>query len=195
LKPEIQAERVAFQREIAAVEAQDLVFLDESGITTNLCRRYARAPKGQRAFSRAPAGRYERLTLLGALSCRGLAALMTIPAFTNDAVFLAFVEQVLLPELRPGQTVVLDNLWPHKRARIRELIAGAGCRLLFLPRYSPEFNPIEHCWSKLKNELRSRAARTLEGLQDAVGEAMQCITAQNAHGWFDHCGYPLSPDS
>jgi transposase len=176
------------------VRPEDLVFIDESGITTNMCRLYARAPRGGRAIGRAPAGRYERLTLLGALTLEGLPALMTIPAFTNDAVFRAFVEQVLLPELRPGQVVVLDNLWPHKRAEIKQRIEGAGCRLLFLPRYSPEFNPIEQCWSKLKNELRSRAARTLETLQDAVGEAMLNITAQNARGWFTHCGYVSAPD-
>lgn len=180
---------------MAKIAPEDLVFLDESGITTSMCRRYARAPKGERALSRAPAGRYERLTLLGALSLEGLPALMTIPAFTNDAVFRAFVEQVLLPQLKPGQTVVLDNLWAHKRAEIRELIEGAGCKLLFLPRYSPEYNPIEPCWSKLKNELRSRAARTLESLQDAVADAMEHITAQNARGWFAHCGYEPAPDS
>lgn len=160
-----------------------------------MCRRYARAPKGERALSRAPAGRYERLTLLGALSLEGLPALMTIPAFTNDAVFRAFVEQVLLPQLKPGQTVVLDNLWAHKRAEIRELIEGAGCKLLFLPRYSPEYNPIESCWSKLKNELRSRAARTLDALEAAVADAMEHITSQNARGWFAHCGYVPAPDS
>jgi transposase len=180
---------------VAKIAPESLVFLDESGITTNMCRRHARSPKGQRALSRAPAGRYERLTLLGAISPQGLCALMTIPAFTNDAVFHAFTQQVLLPELRPGQTVVLDNLWPHKRAEIKELIEGAGCQLLFLPRYSPEYNPIEPCWSKMKNELRSRAARTLESLQDAVGEAMRNITPQNARAWFAHCGYQLAPDS
>jgi transposase len=176
------------------VRPEDLVFIDESGITTSMCRLYARAPRGARALARAPAGRYERLTLLGALTLEGVPAMMTIRAFTNDAVFRAFVEQVLLPELRPGQVVVLDNLWPHRRAQITALIEGAGCRLLFLPRYSPEFNPIEQCWSKLKNELRSRAARTLESLQDAVGEAMLNISAQNARGWFAHCGYLSAPD-
>jgi len=180
---------------VAKIAPEDLLFLDESGITTNMCRRHARSPRGTRALSRAPAGRYERLTLLGAISLEGLRALMTIPAFTNDAVFRAFVEQVLLPELRPGQTVVLDNLWPHKRAEIQELIEGAGCRLLFLPRYSPEYNPIEPCWSKMKNDLRSRAARTREALEEAVSEVMQNITPQNARGWFAHCGYRLAPDS
>ena len=173
---------------------EDLLFLDESGITTSMTRSHARAPRGERAISRAPAGRYERLTLLGAISCTGLAALMTTRAFTNDAVFRAFVEQVLLPTLRPGQIVVLDNLWPHKRAEIRRLIEDAGCRVLYLPRYSPEYNPIELCWSKMKNHLRSLAARTLESLEGAVAEAMNLITASDARAWFGHCGYKLASE-
>ena len=158
-----------------------------------MCRLYARALRGKRALSRAPAGRYERLTLLGALSLQGLCALMTIRAFTDRAVFGAFVTEVLVPELRPGQVVVLDNLPAHKYPEVRRAIEGAGCRLLFLPRYSPEFNPIELCWSKLKTELRSRAARTLDSLQAAVAGASEAITAENARGWFAHAGYPPAP--
>lgn len=176
------------------IAPEDLVFLDESGITTSMCRLYARALRGKRALSRAPAGRYERLTLLGALSLQGLRALMTIRAFTDRAVFRAFVSDVLVPELRPGQVVVLDNLPAHKYPEIQQAIEGAGCRLLFLPRYSPDFNPIELCWSKLKTELRSRAARTLESLQGAVASASEAITAENARGWFAHAGYPPAPD-
>jgi hypothetical protein len=110
-------------------------------VTTSMCRLWARSPRGQRAFSRAPAGRYERLTLLGSITTQGLGALMTIPAFTNRAVFRAFVEQVLVPTLRPAQVVVLDNLPAHKYPEIEAAVQSAGCRLLFLPRYSPEFNP------------------------------------------------------
>jgi transposase len=171
------------------VPPENLVFIDESGITTNMTRSHARAPVGERALSRAPAGRYERLTLIGAITTSGLTALMTIPAFTNDAVFRAFVEQVLLPELKPAQVVVLDNLWPHTRAEIRQLIEGAGCRLLFLPRSSPDYNPIERCWSKMKNYLRALEARTLQHLEAAVAEAMNTITHWDAKGWFKHCGY------
>lgn len=174
------------------LEPEQLVFIDESGVTTAMVRSHARSAIGTRALSRAPAGRYERLTLIGAISCTGLSALMTTRAFTNDAVFRAFVEQVLLPELRPGQIVVLDNLWPHKRAAVRQLIEGTGCQLLFLPRYSPEYNPIELCWSKIKNELKRRAARTLDALETAIGEAIQTITASDARGWFRHCGYELA---
>jgi transposase len=174
---------------IQEIAPEDLGFLDESGVTTSMVRTYARATRGQRAVGRAPAGRYERLTLLGALTLEGVCALMTIPAFTNRTAFAAFVEQVLVPELRPGQVVVLDNLRAHKYPEVEQAVRGAGCRLLFLPRYSPEFNPIELCWSKMKNHLRSRAARTLEVLQEAVGQAQGKISSEDAHGWFAHCGY------
>lgn len=190
LKAEIAAEREAFWIEIRRIPVEDLIFLDEAGITTNMVRAYARAARGKRALSRAPAGRYERLTLLGAITLTGLQAMMTIPAFTDAPVFHAFVKEVLVPVLRPGQVVVMDNLPAHKRPEIQTLIEGAGCRVLFLPRYSPEWNPIEMCWSKMKNFLRSLGARTLEALEAAVKAAMDIITDQDARGWFQHCGYP-----
>ena len=163
-------------------------------MTTSMVRTYARAPRGKRAIGRAPAGRYERLTLLGAITLEGVSAIMTIPAFTNRAVFAAFVREVLVPTLRPAQVVVLDNLPAHKYPEVEEAVRGAGCRLLFLPRYSPEYNPIEPCWSKVKNELRSRAARTLEHLQEAVHAAVEHVSAYDARGYFRHCGYNLAPD-
>jgi transposase len=159
-----------------------------------MVRPYARSARGKRAVGRAPAGRYERLTLLGALTLEGVSALMTIPAFTNRPVFAAFVAQVLVPTLRPGQVVVLDNLPAHKYPEVEQAVCRAGCRLLFLPRYSPEYNPIEPCRSKVKNELRARAARTLDLLEDAVGTAVDHVTSRDARGFFRHCGYRLAPD-
>lgn len=168
--------------------------MDESGVTTSMVRAHARSPRGARAIARGPAGRYERLTLLGAVTLGGVSAIMTIPAFTNRAVFAAFVRQVLVPTLRPGQIVVLDNLPAHKYPEVDEAVRGAGCRLLFLPRYSPEYNPIELCWSKVKNELRSRAARTLEHLEAAVHAAVDHVSARDARSFFRHCGYTLAPE-
>lgn len=173
---------------------EDLVFIDESGVTTNMVRRFARALGGRRAVGRAPAGRYEKLTLLGAIAMSGLLALMTIPAATDGAVFLAFIQQVLVPELRAGQVVVFDNLAPHKQPGVRAAIEGAGCRVIFLPPYTPEWNPIEPCWSKMKEFLRSRAATTRDTLEAAVADAMNTITTQDAHGWFRHCGYQIAPE-
>ena len=114
---------------------------------------------------------------------------MSIPAFTNDAVFRAFLDQVLLPELRPGQVVVLDNLPAHEQSAVERSIRAAGCRPLFLPRYGPEFDPIEPCWSKLKNHLRSMAARSLESLQGALLDGMNHITDSDARGWFRYAGH------
>lgn len=187
------AARAAFQAEIQQVAPEDLVFIDESGITTQMVRRFARAQGGSRALGRAPV-QYKALTLLGALSLTGLRALMTIPAATDEAVFLAFIEQVLVPELRPGQVVVFDNLAAHKRPAITAAIEKAGCRVILLPPYTPEWNPIEACWSKMKEFLRARAARTLETLEAAVADAMEAVSAQDAQGWFRHCGYKVALD-
>lgn len=170
------------------------MFIDESGVTTNMVRRFARALGGRRAVGRAPAGRYEKLTLLGAIALSGLLAMMTIPAATDGAVFLAFIQQVLVPELRAGQVVVFDNLAPHKQPAVRAAIEKAGCRVIFLPPYTPEWNPIEPCWSKMKEFLRSRAAATRDTLEAAVADAMNTVTTQDAHGWFRHCGYQVAPD-
>ena len=144
-------------------------------------------------MSRAPA-RYERLTMLGAIALTGLLALMTIPSATDEAVFLAFIQQVLVPELRPGQVVVFDNLGAHKRPAVAAAIEGVGCRVIFLPRYTPEWNPIEPCWSKMKEFLRSRAASTRGALEAAVADAMETVTAQDACGWFRHSGYNVALD-
>jgi transposase len=171
------------------VPAEDLVFLDESGVTTALVRRYARAEGGRRAVGRAPAGHWTQLTILSALSLAGLGATMTVDAATDTAVFVAYVRHVLLPTLRPGQVVVLDNLGAHKAAAARALIEAAGCRLLFLPPYSPDFNPIEPAWSKLKTLLRGAAARTRDALEAALKTFLDHVSAADARGWFRHAGY------
>lgn len=171
------------------------MFIDEAGITTKMTRTHARAPRGRRAFGTAPFGRWRRVTLLGALGCDGPAAMMTVEAATSTPVFLAFVEQVLIPELcrsKPGAVVIMDNLRPHKAAAVRQKLEAAGLTPLYLPRYSPELSPIEPCWSKVKTLLRARAARTVEALDLALGPILDSITAQDARGWFKHCGYALN---
>jgi len=186
--------RAAFREAAAAVPPDAFVFLDESGITTALVRRYARAEGGRRAVGRVPAGHWTQLTVLGALSLAGLGACMTVNAPTDRDVFTAFVRHVLAPTLRPGQVVVLDNLNAHKTAAARALIEGAGCRLLYLPPYSPEFNPIEQAWSKLKTLLRGAAARTREALEAALKGFLDRITPADARGWFAHAGYRAAPN-
>jgi len=180
---------VAFRAAVAALPVEDLIFLDESGVTTAMVRRYARAAGGARAVGRVPAGHWAQLTILSALSLSGLGATMTVNAATDRDVFAAYVRHVLVPTLKPGRVVVLDNLSAHKAALARLLIEAAGCRLAFLPPYSPDFNPIEQAWSKLKALLRGAAARTRDALEAALTTFLDQITAADARGWFAHCGY------
>jgi transposase len=156
-----------------------------------MTRNYGRAPRGQRVPEATPQSHWQTLTLLAALTTRGLEAPMTIPEPTDGDIFLAYVEQVLCPRLRLGQVVILDNLSAHKVAGVRERIEATGARLLYLPPYSPDLNPIEQAWSKLKQILRSLKARTAEALESAVAEALNAITVENAIAWFAHCGYGL----
>ena len=154
-----------------------------------MTRRYGRAPRGERVPEAAPAGHWRTLTLLGALTWKGLLASMTIESPTDGDVFLAYLEQVLCPRLQPGQVVVMDNLSAHKNPAVRQCIEQTGARLLYLPPYSPDFNPIEQCWAKIKESLRTAKARLLDLLDHAVTAAIATITSQNATAWFRHCGY------
>ncbi len=167
------------------------MFLDESGVTTEMTRRYGRAPRGERVAEGVPAGHWRTLTLLAALTLGGVLASMTVESPTDTDVFLAYVEQVLCPRLQPGHLVILDNLAPHKHTAVRELIEKRGAQVLYLPPYSPDFNPIEQAWSKVKQLLRGAKARLLESLESAVAEAIAAITPDNALAWFRHCGYGI----
>jgi len=167
------------------------VFLDESGVTTEMTRRYGWAPRSERVSEAVPAGHWRTLTVLAALTTTGVLASMSIESPTDGDVFLAFVEQVLAPRLEPGHVVVLDNLSAHKVAGVRQLIEDRGAQLLYLPPYSPDFNPIEMAWSKLKQRLRGVKARALEQLEPALADALSAITAQNARAFFGHCGYGI----
>lgn len=181
--------RQAWREALNRIDAKRLLFLDESGVTTEMTRRYGRAFGGQQVREPNPAGHWKTLTLLGAMSVEGLVATMTVEAPTNREVFLAYLEQVLCPRLKPGDVVVMDNLSSHKVSGVRELIEAAGAELLYLPPYSPDFNPIEQCWSKLKQALRSAKARSVDTLQQAITHAIPTISPNNAQAWFRHCGY------
>jgi transposase len=191
--PEGRQKRQAWQEAIRTVAIEDLVFVDESGITTQMSRAYGRAPMGQRVREAIPAGHWRTLTLLGALTIAGPLATMTIEAATDAEVFLAYLEQALCPKLRAGHVVVMDNLATHKVAAVREKIEATGARLVYLPPYSPDFNPIEPCWGKLKQYLRGLKARTVETLEQGVTQALATITPENALAWFEHCGYSSTP--
>ena len=167
------------------------MFLDESGVTTEMTRRYGWAPRPERVSEAVPAGHWRTLTVLAALTTTGVLASMSIESPTDGDVFLAFVEQVLAPRLEPGHVVILDNLSAHKVPGVRQLIEDRGAQLLYLPPYSPDFNPIEQAWSKLKQQLRGVKARVLEQLEPALADALSAITAHHARAFFRHCGYGI----
>jgi transposase len=183
--------RQAWRVDLAGIDPGRLIFVDETGIDTRMTRACARAARGRRAPGAVPWGRWERLTVLGALGLDGVVACMSVAAATGTAVFLAFVEQVLAPapRERPGALVVMDNLAAHKAEAVREALDRAGLGHRYLPPYSPDLNPIEPCWSKLKARLRAVGARSREALGDALGPALATITAQDARGWFRLAGY------
>lgn len=173
------------------LEVDDLVFLDESGINIQMARNYGYAPVGQRLFA-FKSGQYAKnYTVLGALTAEGMGALMTVNGGTSIEVFHAFVEQVLLPTLRPGQTVVMDNLAAHKHPSIKKLLSEHGVDVLYTPPYSPQWNPIELAWSKIKTYLRSFAARSLEALQSALVDAADLVTPTDAIHWIQSCGHTV----
>ena len=156
-----------------------------------MTRRYGRAARGERVGEGTPAGHWRTLTVLGAIRMSGWVATMTIEAATDGEIFLAYVEQVLCPQLRPGDIVVMDNLAAHKVAGVRDLIENAGARLRYLPPYSPDFNPIEKCWSKVKQLLRAAKARSMFRLERSLADALEAVSAHNVQACFRHCGYTL----
>jgi transposase len=164
---------------------------DECGTNSALTPLYARSPRGQRAFGSVPRNRRTNTTLLAGLSLDGIQAPLILEGAVDTLADLTYVEQVLAPSLTPGQIVVLDNLNVHTGARVRQMIEARGGQILFLPAYSPDFMPIEEAFSKLKAWLRRIGARTREALLEAIAEALERITAQDARGWFWHCGYLL----
>lgn len=179
--------REEFVAKIRTVAPEQLIFLDESGITTSMTRLYARSLGGKRIHESTPGGHWKIMTILGAMSLRGMVATMTIEEATDADIFLAYVEHVLYPALRPGDVVVMDNLSSHRVDGVRQWIEKAGAQVLYLPPYSPDLNPIEKAWSKIKQLLRSAKARTKEALDQAIEEALKLISADNAQAWFKHC--------
>jgi transposase len=177
---------------VGGLAPERLVFLDECGVLTGMARLYGRGPRGTRARGTVPCGRWARLSVLGALGREGMLAAMSIEAATSGAVFHAYLERVLLPELRrikPDAVLVMDNLGAHKTPEVRELLDRSGLPYRYLPSYSPDLNPIEPAWAQVKAELRRVAARDEDGLHRALGPALDRVSAANAAAYFRHCGY------
>jgi transposase len=184
--------RAAWRNDIQDLDPHQLVFVDESGTNLAMTPRYGRAPRGQRVVGAAPRNHGPNTTLLAAMRPTGISAAMTLEGAVDRDAFEVFVAQVLVPTLRPGQTVIWDNLSVHKSATAQQLIEGVGCQVRFLPPYSPDFAPIEQAFSKLKTGLRRAQARTRTALDDAITAGLATITAADARAWFAHCGYQLS---
>ena len=174
---------------VKGLEARRLVFVDECGTNTSLTPLYAYSPSGQRAYLKVPRNRGPNTTLLASMSTEGMGPCLVVVGSTTREVFEAYIERVLAPVLLPGQVVVMDNLSAHKGQKIRVLIEERGCELNYLPPYSPDLNPIEEAFSKVKCLLRKAEARNRQALVEAIGGALSMISAQDARGFFEHCGY------
>lgn len=173
-------------------DARRLVFVDECGTHTSMTRLRSRAPKGERAYGKVPRNRGKNQTLIAAITLEGAMderAAVTIEGATDALVFEGYVEHFLAPTLAEGQVVVMDKLSAHRTEKVRELIEARGAELVFLPSYSPDLNPIEEAFSKIKGILRKVGARTREALVEAMAEALLAVTPEDAMGWFRHCGY------
>jgi transposase len=182
--------RAAWKVTVAgSVGAERFVFVDECGVNTSMHRLYAWSRRGERAPCSAPRNWGANVTLLASMTLRGMGPCLAVEGPTTKAVFEAYVERVSAPSPRPGQLMVMDNLSSHKGSRVRELVEARGCELLYLPAYSPDFNPIEQAFAKLKALLRSAGARTREALLEAMGMALDAVTADDARGFFEYRGY------
>jgi len=175
------------------LEPQRLVFIDETWAKTNMTSAYGCAPRGERLVDAAPYGHWHTTTFVGALRAEGMVAPMVLDGALNGAAFRAYVEQGLVPELRRGDVVIMDNLGSHLVAGVRTAIEGAEARLLYLPPYSPDLNPIENAFAKLKNLLRRAAERTVQGLWAAIGRLLDRFDAAECRNYFRHCGYTATP--
>mgnify|MGYP001365022720 CR=1 FL=1 len=188
-RPDVAEKRAAFRVEQLGLDPRRLVFIDETWATTNMTRLRGRSPRGERVIDAVPHGHWKTTTLIAALDLTGIRCSMVLDGAVNRLAYDAFVEQVLVPTLRPNDLVVMDNLSSHKGTRVAELIRAAGAELVYLPPYSPDLNPIEPAFSKIKQALRSLASRTMYELWGAVQSVLDRITPSDASGFYRHCGY------
>jgi transposase len=173
------------------IDPERLVFVDEMGAHTSLAPLYGYSRKGERVRLEVPRNRGKNTTLLASMTLGGMGETLAVEGSTNQEVFEAYVEHALAPTLQGGEVVVMDNLSAHKPAKVRELIEGRGCEPIYLPAYSPDFNPIEEAFAKIKDMLRQAGARTKDALVGVLGEALSAVSAQDARGYFEHAGYRL----
>lgn len=187
--------RSTFRAYVRSIVSERFVFVDECSTNISLSPIYARAPRGERARGKAPKNWGKNVSLICAIDSGGVKPSMSVEGAVDGKTFESYVEHLLAPKLKRGQIVVMDNLSVHKSKRVKRLIEEAGCELVFLPPYSPDFNPIEEAFSKLKAILRKAGARTREALVEATGRALDAITPQDIRGFFSDCGYRPSLQS
>lgn len=185
----VRKKRLEFEWAVKFLESRKLVFIDEFGANEGMTPNYGRAPSGERVRIDKPAMRSKNHTFVGAISLKGVLSVESLQGAATIENLLAWVREHLAPHLKKGMTVVMDNLKAHRNPQLIEAIQKTGAKILFLPPYSPEFNPIEECWSKIKNGLRAAQARTLEGLLNALELALLSLSPSDFKGWFKHAGY------
>ena len=185
----IKAKREAFLRLQITLKPRRLVFIDETGLYLNMTRTHARSKCGERAHASVPSKKHKSANLIGAITLEGVIASFCIGESVTGEVFTVFLEEVLCPVLKVGQIVLMDNSPAHIVKRVGELIEGRGAKLIYLPPYSPEFNPIENCWSKVKSHLRTLEAWDKKKLNSSVKKALETVNTHDAQAWFRHCGY------
>jgi transposase len=189
-----ERKRSAFRERLEGVEPERLIFVDESSTNIAMVPRYARAPRGRRAFGKAPRNWGKNVTLISSMTTEGMGPSMSIQGSSDTESFGLYIREVLAPRLRVGQIVLMDNLSVHKAGWVRSLIEDKGCQLWLLPAYSPDLNPIEEAFSKVKNLIRKARARTLEALFAVTARALEAISKEDARGFFADCGYDASRD-
>jgi transposase len=185
----VEADRQAFRQRVAQLDRRKFVFTDESGFHLAMTRLYGRARRGQRVCASKPRNQGRGHSLIGSLSLRGWVAALSIEGSVDQSVFDAYVTNLLVPQLRPNEIVLLDNLPVHQASLVEEAVAGVRAKVLWLPAYSPDFSPIENCWSKIKALVRGRQPRTEKELDAAITAALKAVTLDDIDGWFRHCGY------
>jgi transposase len=190
----VKRKREDWEACLPGLDLDRLVFFDESGVNTIMARLYGRCPRGQRLVDCVPAGYYRTYTLMSAIRLEGVVMPMLLDGPVNGQTFAGYVEQCLVPALRAGDILIMDNLPAHKSERVTQAVEAAGCTLVYLPPYSPDFSPIENMWSKVKAILRSIGARTFDTVVDAVATALHAITPEDCEGFFSHCGYDAIPN-
>lgn len=190
--PRVKRKRTLFKKEVAEMDIERFKFLDESSVNMSMTRLYGRAAPDQRVVDHTPHPSGAQTTTLAVIGLTGITAPLVLPGAVNGAVFYGYLEQCVVPTLKSGDVLCMDNLSAHKVTGIEALIQACGAHLIYLPPYSPDFNPIELAWSKVKTILRRHKARTFPDLIEALNQALLAITPQDIRGWFAHCGYAIN---